>query len=112
MEKKSGRMPFAESEEYVQELVARATERAFVSRDFRARSRRHLRWAAAAGVALLLAGAGAIHYYSMPMPNVSGQTADVLALHEDSPVEDFLDGLSDEDVQLLACYEMENIPEY
>lgn len=99
------RMPYAEDGEYVSHLISRATEKA-ISQPATARTRTVRPWFAAAAVATLIAGAGISHFRQQP-------TADQLAASQpQSPIEQFLNDLSDDDVQLLACYGIEEIPEY
>ena len=99
------KMPFAENEEYVRQLVSDVTEKAI--HQPRAKVVALRTWlAAAAAVILLLAGIG-ITYYNKVSANDS-----LVAENTEAPVEQFLNGLSDEEVQLLAYYEIEEIPEY
>lgn len=98
------RMPYAEHEDYLSQLVSNATEQAIRQGS---QTRRHpvRMWAAAAVATLLLAGAG-ITYYHLTVPK---QT-----LAEDTtagPIDEFLDGLTDEEAQMLAYYEIEEIPD-
>ena len=104
------RMPYNESGDYVRRLVSRATEQALSQRPTLAR-RLPLRtsWLAAAAVALMLIAAAGATYYNKVQPaepQVAEQT--------DSPIDHFLDGLTDDEAQLLAYYELDidEIPEY
>jgi hypothetical protein len=104
-EKIGKKMPFAENEEYVRQLVSNATEKAI--NQPRAKVVALRTWiAAAAAVILLLAGIG-ITYYNKVAVNDP-----LVAENTEAPVEQFLNGLTDEEVQLLAYYEIEEIPEY
>lgn len=60
----------------------------------------------AATVALLLAGAGVTYYQMAP---VRRQLA---AQQQKSPVDDFLNSITDDEAKLLPYYEIEEIPEY
>ena len=98
------KMPFAESDEYVRQLVDNATEKALQQPKAKVHSLRIV-LAAAAAIVLLIAGIG-ITYYNKVTAEVQ-----LTAQQTDSPMEQFLDGLTDEEVQLLAYYEIEDIPE-
>ena len=99
------RMPYAESDEYLSQLLSRATEQA-ISQPTTSTSRTTRTWLAAAAVATLLAGAGISYFQHQPT------TDQLAASQEESPIEQFLNELSDDDVQFLACYDIEEIPEY
>jgi len=98
------RMPFAESDDYVRQLVESTTEKALQQPKAKVHSLRIV-LAAAAAIVLLIAGIG-ITYYNKVTTEVQ-QTAQ----QTESPMEQFLNGLTDEEVQLLAYYEIEDIPE-
>jgi len=100
------RMPYTEDKDYVSKLIERTTEAALQQPKAKTVSLR-AKWMAAAAVAVvLLAGAGITYHH---------QTAEtdqpVVAQETTGPIDDFLNNLSDEDVQLLAYYEIEEIPE-
>lgn len=97
-------LPYRETDEYVSNLVERATEHA-ISKQTRKRPllRKYL---IAATVALLLAGAGVTYYQMAP---VRRQLA---AQQQKSPVDDFLNSITDDEAKLLPYYEIEEIPEY
>lgn len=97
-------MPYHEKEAYVGSLVDRVTEHA-ISKQTRKRPplRKYL---IAATVALLLAGAGVTYYQMAP---VRRQLA---AQQQKSPVDDFLNSITDDEAMLLPYYEIEEIPEY
>lgn len=99
------KMPFAESDEYVRQLINDATEKAISQPKAKVVSM-HTWLAAAAAAVVLLAGIG-ITYYNKVAVN-----APLVAEQTEAPVEQFLNGLTDEEVQLLAYYEIEEIPEY
>ena len=100
------RMPYSESEEYIDGLIVRATEQAIKHRVV-ARSRR--RWgvmaASVAAVALLLVSIG------LTVMNNESQRAAV-TLQTEGPIDEFLGSLTDEEVAQLPYYEIEEIPEY
>lgn len=99
------RMPYAESDEYLSQLLSRATEKAISQPTATKRTTRT--WLAAAAIATLLAGAGISNLQRLP-----NTTCPPPASLEESPIEQFLNELSDDDVQLLAYYDIEEIPEY
>lgn len=100
------KMPYSESQEYLDGLIDRATEQA-VKRHAVARSKR--RWgvmaASAAAVALLLVSIGL-----SVMNNESQRPA--VTLQTQSPIDEFLGSLTDEEVAQLPYIEIEEIPEY
>ena len=98
------KMPFAESDEYVRQLVDNATEKALQQPKVKVHSLRVV-LAAAAAIVLLIAGIGITYY------NKVTAEAQLTAQQTESPMEQFLDDLTDEEVQLLAYYEIEDIPE-
>jgi hypothetical protein len=65
----------------------------------------HKMLAAAAVIIVLLAGIG-ITYFDKIATNDS-----LTAKHSEAPIEQFLNGLTDDEVQLLAYYDIEEIPE-
>ncbi len=98
------RMPFSESEDYVRQLVDNATEKALQQPKAKTVSM-HKMLAAAAVIIVLLAGIG-ITYFDKIATNDS-----LTAKHSEAPIEQFLNGLTDDEVQLLAYYDIEEIPE-
>lgn len=113
--KKYKQMPFPENDEYVSPLLDNATRHAIkVCRAERER-RRSVRTSvlrvalgAAASVALVL-GIG----WRMFLPQAAGQAGTATEVEqEQSPLDVFLDGITDEEAQTIACYEVEDIPEY
>ena len=103
-------LPYTESEEYLEQLMARATEEA-IARNRHKANVHHMRvWiASAAAVALLLAGIGIAHY---SRTNEQPRPVATVVQTETSPIDEFLSTLTDEEAQLLAYYEIEEIPEY
>ncbi len=101
------RMPYTEDKEYVSKLIERSTEAALQQQPKAKTVSLRKKWMAAAAVAVvLLAGAGAIFHQQAEEP-----VQQVVAEETSGPIDEFLDDLSDEDVQLLAYYEIEEIPE-
>lgn len=100
------KMPYNESEEYLDGLIDRATDQA-IKQHIVARGKR--RWgvmaASAAAVALLLVSIG------LTVMNNESQRPDV-TLQTQSPIDEFLSSLTDEEVAQLPYIEIEEIPEY
>ena len=99
-------MPYAESEDYLDEMIANATEKAIGSQVDRQHPK-YLRIASFASIAVaafLLLVVGWTWFKPQPETFVTEQM--------ESPVDEFLNDLTDEEVQLLAYYEIEDIPEY
>ena len=102
MDKKNINMPYRESDEYVRRIVSDATERA-VSNSRTAKPVPAIRLAAAAAAVFLMAAGGVTCY------KLTADTRQLTARTETSPVEEFLNGLTDEEVLMLSCYEIEEI---
>ncbi len=101
------RMPYAESDEYLSSLIERTTETAIQrARKPRTTLRPAFRMAVAAAVAALLVFVGITLWNPMTTAPQVAQAA------TESPVDDFLNNISDEDAQLLAYYEVEDIQNY
>lgn len=99
-------MPYRESKDYVDTLVSSATEQAIRKGHRRQHSHRRTTIVAiAAAIAALLVFVG-ISQLQPTNDAVMAQTT------EQSPVDDFLNTLSDDEVQLLAYYEVEEVAEY
>lgn len=100
------KMPYNESEEYLDSLIDRATEQAIKQH---AGDRGSHRWmvmaASAAAVALLLISIGVT-----VMNYESRQSA--VTLQAEGPIDEFLSSLTDEEVAQLPFIEIEEIPEY
>lgn len=97
-------MPYHEAKGYVNRLVTSATEEA-IHHQNQNRGVHSLRMiAAAAAVALLLVGGAVTYYY-----NNTPASPTLVAQSQPSPVDEFLSSLSDEDVQMLTYYELEEI---
>ena len=99
------KMPYQESPEYLNQLIERTTETAIrQSQRPQCKVRPLLRYVAAAAVAVLLIFAGISIWYPATEQQPLAQT--------ESPVDDFLNNISDEEVQLLAYYDIDDVPEY
>lgn len=100
------KMPYQESSEYLNQLIERTTETA-IRQSQRPKDvmRPLLRYVAAAAVVALFVFVG----FSLWSPTMEQQVAQS---EMSSPVDDFLNNISDEDVQLLAYYDIDDIPEY
>ena len=113
------KMPFKESQDYLDELIAQTTEKAIrEGRDGRreVRVRPLMRYAAAAAIAVLLVFAGITLWSPASEGVVAERSADTISTMTETegagPVDEFLAGISDDDAQLLAYYEIEDEVEY
>ena len=99
------KMPYEESEEYLDGLITRATEGAIKHQAaMQVKSHwRKIRLSAAAAV-LIVVGIGTAVW------KVQQQTVATMA--SESPLDEFLISLTDEEVAQLPYYEIEEIPEY
>lgn len=97
------KMPYAESQEYLDNLIANVTETA-IEKGNSGRTQRIL-WPAvsiaAAAAVLLFVFIG--RNTEKPEPSIQ------IAQNTESPMDDFLDGLSDDDLMQLSDYEVEEI---
>lgn len=117
------RMPYAESKDYLDRLIEQSTEKAIRQATQPKAEVRQLRplLAVAAAVALLLA-IGITQFRShdeqMLAMQQEQETLGLLADNsqeegqERGPIDDFLSNLTDDEAQLLAYYEWEDVPEY
>jgi len=96
-------MPYHESDHYLNRLVDQVTEEAIKRRAAGPTSRVRLmvKAASAAAVALLVIGIGSALYHQH-----------ATAIPTQSPMDEFLGSLDDSEVEMLPCYEIEEIPEY
>ena len=98
------KMPYKESEEYLDNLIGNATENAINHQaQTNRRSRLSMMLASAAAVALLVIGIG------FTLFNGQGKTE---TISDQGPLDEFLSTLSDEEAAQLSFYEIEEIPEY
>lgn len=93
MENKSVQMPYSESEEYLDALVSRVTEKAVEEGRTQRKSLRGLLWITAS-----LAAAAAVLLFVFIG---RGEKAD-------GPIDKYLASLSDDELMELSCYEVEN----
>lgn len=94
------KMPYHETDEYVSRLVSDTTERVIRRR----KATKFISIKRLAAAAVLLLAVGSITYFK--------QTADVkplMAQSNKSPVDEFLNSLTDAEVQMLPYYEVEEI---
>lgn len=100
------KLPYEESEAYLDQLIEQATEHAIRQGRKNKSSRRLVAMiTSAAAVVLLVMGIG------LRITNHGGK-ADAVAQQVESPIDEFLNSLSDEEVALLPDFEIEEIPEY
>ncbi len=98
-------MPYRESEGYVNCLVNRTTEHAI--QHLRTNKHSLSRIIAVAAIAfVLLAGAGITYYNYISTP------IQLVAENQKSPIDEFFNSLTEEEVQMLNDYEIPDIPEY
>ena len=99
------KMPYNESEEYLDSLIDRAIEQAIKQH---AGDRGSHRWmvmaASAAAVALLLISIG--------VTVMNYESRQTVTLQSEGPIDEFLSSLTDEEVAQLPYIEIEEIPEY
>ena len=100
------KLPYRESDEYLDSLLDRVAENA-VRQQGRAfgKKRWGLMLTSAAAVALLVLGIG------LTVLN-NGRSQHVMTQQTESPIDEFLNSLTDEEVAQLPCFEIEEIPEY
>lgn len=99
------RMPYRESEEYLDRLIDAATEEAITRHAAYRKTRfRRLMAASAAAVAALIVCFG-IGFFN-------GKSSQSMPENSQSPLDEFLNTLSDEEAAQLTFYEIEEIPEY
>lgn len=100
-------MPFDEKDDYVKSLLVKATDNALKhqSQPKKAKQRPSLifKIAAAACVAIAVAMAG-LHF-------LNTKTEDVVATSQ-SPLDNYLSKISDQEASELFCYEVEGVAEY
>lgn len=101
------RLPYQESEDYLDNLIDATTEKA-ISRQHAAKRNRHWRVmaiSAAASIALIIGiGFTLLNHDNKPSP--------VTAMDDTGPLDEFLNTLTDEEAAQLQYYEIEEIPEY
>ena len=100
------KMPYQENEAYLDDLINQATEQAILHERKKKASRRlTMMMTSAAAVVLLVVGVGltVINHNSKAVAPIQ---------QAESPMDQFLNSLSDEEVAQLPYYEIEEIPEY
>ena len=99
------KMPYRESEDYLNDLVNAATEKA-ITRHASAKRSGHkgLMAISAAAVALVVIGFGIAFF--------NAKDAQQATMSSPGPLDEFLNTLSDEEASQLQFYVMEEIPEY
>ena len=106
------RMPYAESEDYLNRLISQATEQAILQgargkeQGASGKTRVIRMWLAAAAVALVLIAGLTITYFHQ------NNEEELVAEQTTGPIDQFLDSLTDDEAQQLAYYEIEDIQEY
>lgn len=99
------RLPYQESEEYIDALIDRTTQNAITHH-----AQSHSKWRvtimalSAAAVTLLVVG--------ISITLFNGQTSQPISMSSQGPLDEFLNTLSDEEAAQLQYYEIEEIPEY
>ena len=117
------KMPYRESQEYLDELIERTTEQAILEERGKRKEERGYSahrsklYAAAAAIVALLVFAGITLWAPSQQPVVAELLTDTIAtstteIEGEGPIDEFLDGISDDDAQLLAYYEIEDEVEY
>lgn len=99
------RLPYRESEEYLDSLIDLTTEKA-IKQQAMARRNRHrgLLAASAAAVAVLI--------FTFSILLFNGKSTRQVAMTSQGPLDEFLNTLSEEEAAQLTYYEIEEIPEY
>lgn len=99
------RLPYDESESYLDDLIDRVTEHAIMQQNLAKRKRRwSMMVVSVAASAALIIGITLLH--KQPTSNAS------VTLTGKGPIDEFLNSLSDEEAAQLPYYEIEEIPEY
>lgn len=94
------KMPYHESEQYLDELIERSTKAAMQKR------MPILRYATIAAAVILL-------WNIIPAPD-SGITCQnsIAQADKTGPIDKFISSLTDEEAEQIICYDIEEIPEY
>lgn len=101
------KLPYNESETYLDNLINEATENAIMCQNPKKSKKR---WSmivvSAAASVLLIIGIGS------SLLHERNNTIDNVTLNNEGPIDEFLNDLTDEEVAMLTDYELEEIPEY
>ena len=90
------RLPYQESDEYLDSLIDSATEHAITHH-----AHSHSKWR----VTMIKLSAAAVTLFN-------GHTTQPVTMDNQSPLDEFLNTLSDEEAAQLQYFEIEEIPEY
>lgn len=98
------KMPYHESEQYLDELIERSTKAAMQKR------MPILRYAT---IAATIAAAVILLWNIIPAPD-SGMTCQnsIVQADKTGPIDKFISSLTDEEAEQIICYDLEEIPEY
>lgn len=101
------KLPYNESETYLDGLVDEMTEKAIMQHH---QTKNKMRWrtiaVSTAASVLIIIGIGTTLHHQRDNNNA------VVTLNAEGPFDEFLNTLSDEEVAMLPDYEIEEIPEY
>ena len=101
------KLPYNESESYLDNLIDEATENAILHQILRKSKRRwNMIAVSAAASALLIIGIGTTLIHEQ------NKTIETVFTDNQGPIDEFLNTLTDEEVAMLPDYEIEEIPEY
>lgn len=104
------KLPYQESEEYLDRLISKTTEEAIRQHAERKSLFRNKRMGmtitSAAAVALLIIGLG------ITLSNNHVTQSATMTMQSTGPIDEFLNTLTDEEVAQLPDFEIEEIPEY
>ncbi len=99
------KMPFVESKDYINDLISKSTDIAIRQGGKSKRVSARMWIASAAASVVILAGIGITYFHS-------ATSATTTAENTSGPIDHFLNNITDEEVQMIAYYEIEDIPEY
>ena len=98
-------MPYNEKDDYLDGLINTATEKAIRQAKPLSRKRFTIIVLSAAASIIMALGVGGMIW-------LSGESPSSRAYQSVSPIDEFLNSLSDEEIAALPYYEIEEIPEY
>ncbi len=114
MKQTHNHLPFVETDAYVDNLLDHATEHAIRTTPARNKGNRH-RWRAVTAAAVATAAAVVIGFcveWNAPSADNALRQQQVAYTASQSPLDQYLQSISDEEAQQIIDYEMEEIPEY